>query len=246
MEVEIMKKLARLIIICASMALLTSCAFGGTVKGMIGDPGFQAENQPIRTVRVAVFTDGSRTDEAIERLLKETSESLKKQVGITFVPVSRSRIIFRSRERVEMLNELYQRTLEISPADGGFDIAVAVTSYNAADDLIFLMSMLVPLPDWIGCIDDTYRRFIITKSLDKNYLIHEVFHAFMFEHNHSSAGVMQAAKIRLLPFLPAFNSTEYLTAEDRKLVLKHKFRGFGGKVRVGLAEDVIREKLANK
>ncbi|MDA8174896.1 MAG: hypothetical protein M0018_09955 [Nitrospiraceae bacterium] len=230
------KRPVRAIVFCAALCLLCSCGSIGTIKGMTGSQAFQAQNLPVRNLRVAVFTDGSKPDKEIKRTIALASDSLRKQVGIALVPVSWQKIQFKSSGRAAMINQLYRRTLKTLPGNS-FDIAVAFTSYNAMDDLKFVFSMLVmPVPVWAGVIDDTYRRYIVMKSTDKDNLIHEVCHGFLFEYVHSSRGVMQGTKLVLLPFTPPINETQYLTAQDRNNILKHKFRDFSMRPRLNLPE----------
>src|SRR4030066_35282 len=120
--------------------------------------------------------------------------------------------------------QFQKKTRHISSKD--YDIMIGLAPVPAKDVFIAALSVFVPIPSWMGVIDNAHRRFILLKRNDVYVLSHEILHAFIFSKDHGG-GVMAAAQIEILPFMHAINRTLYLSPEDRKEVLRNKFRNFG-------------------
>jgi tetratricopeptide (TPR) repeat protein len=72
----------------------------------------------------------------------------------------------------------------------------------------------------LGAIDTFFWRYLFVKELDPYILLHELFHAFLLEQGHSKDWVMRGAR-------PPYGSEWYwLTPEDRRKVLRNKWRDF--------------------
>lgn len=208
-----MLKTLKLFLLLAVVSLLASCA---TVKGHVHDADFRAENLPLREVRVLVVTDGSHGRDQIDQLIWECSRVFDEQVGIRFVPIEYISIQWEKRDPTSMLEKLF------NAAEGHeFDLAIGFTRWNVGEGLMRNL-----MGAWEGCIDDTYRRYIIVKHLDRRTLLHEVGHAFIFSTQHSTAGLMMPVSFQLLPFIPVKLESLYFTQEDRREVLKNKWRDF--------------------
>jgi hypothetical protein len=82
---------------------------------------------------------------------------------------------------------------------------------------------------WLGAIDDNYRKFVVIKFLDERVLVHEICHAFIFTKNHSFNGVLTAVPFKF-PLVPViFNLPKYVSKEDRREILRNKWRDFNEK-----------------
>lgn len=202
-----------LLVVLYSLSFLVSCA---TVKDRVSDSAFQAENLPVRELKILVASDGSYSREEIDGILRESSRVFEEQVGIRFVPVRYISLHWEKRDVLSMLEKIYYST-----DTQGFDMAIGFSRWTPGE---FLVRNLVG--SWEGCIDDTYRRYIILKNLNKHTLLHEVAHAFIFENSHSSNGLMMPMTFQVLPFVPLSVQSLYLAEEDRREVLVNKWREF--------------------
>lgn len=215
----------KIILSLFSLVFCIGCGSLGTIKSSLNDPAFQTENLPIRELRIAVLKDGCRDNEEIYQLINEASKSLKQQVGMTLQPVSWMPIEWKVRNLPDpMVNQIEDETIHYQQY---FDIAVAPACFKFEDYVLSVAGYIIPLPIWLGAIDDDYRRFIVLKTLRTQTFLHEIFHAFLFDTAHSG-GIMKAIIIELIPGLP-INQTVYLTPEDRKKVLSNKWRDFNVK-----------------
>ncbi len=207
------KKTMALAVLLLLGLVIQSCA---SVRGHLDDPGFRSDNLPARTLRVLVASDGSYSRQQIERVLFEGSDLLDKQAGIRIHPVEWIGIGWEKREMVSMLV-----TLKNACEGYEFDMAIGFTSRTPVEFLVYNL-----LGDWEGCIDDTWRRFIVLKSTDTRTLLHEIGHGFIFNETHSAYGLMKTLSFRLLPFVPIKFDSLYLTMDNRAEVLRNKWRDF--------------------
>lgn len=200
-----------------TLLILVSLSVVGcaTVGTQINDPKFKSENQPVRDVKVIVANDGTFEKQQIEALLAKVSGSLEEQVGVRLTVTRHVDIHWGQRDPIPMLETLYERTQN---EDG--DLVVGFGSKSSFD-----MVKTTLIGGWQAVIDDTYRRYVVMTNLDAHNLTHEICHAFIFSHCHSNSGLMQAMTVELVPGVPIFR-TEYLSAQDRREVLKNKWRRF--------------------
>ncbi|MDA8239673.1 MAG: hypothetical protein M0Z67_04780 [Nitrospiraceae bacterium] len=227
------KKFLFCLLAAITALVLASCASVGTVQSRLEDDQFKMQNLPVRTLRVCVVTDPGRKKDSVAGLLREVSLSLAEQVGIRLETVMTADMTFETSGQDGMINQLYKK---VFARRSDFDIAIAFTSFSTGDYLLKLLSLVtVPLPVWHGAIDDTYRRYIVVKSLDKQVLIHEIFHAFIFARAHGG-GVMRAVSLQPLPFMRPVGTTVFLTESDRKEVLLNKWRNFSEPATIAKAE----------
>lgn len=208
---------AVVLLILLSLLLLPSCGSIGTIKDHLRNPDFAFKNAPRREIRVCLMTDGTRTDEEINSLFSSVNEMLQEQVGMDLIVVEKGSLIWSSRDMVKMIQQLHSETKNFSQCE----LFVGVTSPTPIEAISFNL-----IGDWQGVIDDTYRRHIIVKYSDPRVLLHEVFHAFILNHEHSDFGIMQASLFYLLPGMPV-NYSLYLSEQDYNEVLKNKWRTFG-------------------
>lgn len=190
--------------------LTLGCATGDIVKPFLKNPEFQAENLPIRDLQIAVAYDKAHPKEKLEATINEASNLLEEQVGIRLIIKYWVPIRLNSRDSDGVLNALSRATFSKIK---DFDVAIGFTYY------VF---------GWEGVIDTT-SRYIFIKKLRSTTIVHEVCHAFLDDHSHSSIGVMQAVPLYfpgvILP-IGASLMTPYLSVEDRKMILKNKWKKF--------------------
>lgn len=207
-----------------SLATFLLCSCTGTVKNLVNTPEFMVQNQPRRVLKVMVVTETKPDVDEITQWLDTCSQAIDEQVGISLKPTK-----FVQVQNLPSANEISRRlgTLNsIGENYNDWDMIINLTKYDAADIMVGMMNMFVPVPMIQGYIDDSNRRIIVVKSKDYRTFVHEFFHAFIFSHDHSDGGVMSAMTIQLLPFTPPVNGTLYLNETDRNEVLKNKWRHF--------------------
>ncbi len=212
-----MKKIFLLILLVS----LVGCAHVGTVKSRLNNAEFQAKNLPYRTLSVCVISEGSWPKESIQAVVNDVSSLMTEQVGIQLKieawidhPIPSFTPTEGLRNLVKIVSKEHKR----------YDLVIGFSSRSVTS---YLMEMTVGVH--LAAIDDTYRKFIIIKYLDKRVLMHEICHAFVFAKGHSYSGVMSALLIKL-PLLPViFNFPKYVSEEDRQEILRNKWRSFNEK-----------------
>jgi hypothetical protein len=214
-------------LVVLGMLLVQSCS---TVKGTLHNPEFVQKNHPIRTLDVLVLSDGSYEKAEIEQFIQESSKLLEEQVGVNLRITSHIPVQWSNREIPYMLSTVKNTT------DGTqFDMAVAFTKRTPGE---FVMRNVLGV-DWDGCIDDTWRRYVILKALDKHALLHEVAHAFVLNQTHAAHGLLAPMTVQLLPLVPLKIESLYLTAEDRNDFLRNKWRSFSERAELDEREHPI-------
>ena len=89
-----------------TLLLLLACLLGcaaGSVKPLLDQPDFKAENQPIRTLRILLITDDSYRKDEIEKWISRRSNLVEVQVGIRLEIVDWYRIAWE-KDRKELWN----------------------------------------------------------------------------------------------------------------------------------------------
>ncbi|OGZ07815.1 MAG: hypothetical protein A3C13_03985 [Candidatus Lloydbacteria bacterium RIFCSPHIGHO2_02_FULL_50_11] len=210
--------------------LTLGCTTTGTIQNLSVSAKDQAENLPIRKLRTHIVFDDIKDLSEIRRALELTSDILRKQSGIELdVDFSAGPLVWVARDRCSVLSRLHKTT---APRKEEFDVAIGFTRFTAAEIALGILGT------WLAVTDDTYRRYIVTRSLSPWVVAHELGHVFILDHAHSESGLMQPGT---LPFIPLAKWNYYLSPEDRKEVLRNKWRKFGDQVTVPDVEDPIKE-----
>ena len=199
------KKLVLLIL----LVCLLGC-YAGSVKPLLNRPEFKAENEPMRTLRVLLITDNSYRKDEIEKFVSKCSNLIEIQVGIHLEIIDWHQIKWEDE-----LDDIIKMEIRISADTWSkrdkFDIALTFVHfiYNIAGG---------KLP--LGATDTFFWRYLFVGELDPYILLHELFHAFLLHRDHSEEWVMKDTR-------PAYGNEWYwLTPEDRKGVLRNKWRDF--------------------
>ena len=213
------KLLLFLLLVC-----MVSC-YGGSVKPLLNRPEFRAENEPIRTLKILVIADESYRRDEIERFVSKCSHLVEMQVGIRLEIQDWYQIKWEDELTDIMKMEIRVARDTWSKRDQ-FDIALTFVYfvYNIAGG---------KLP--LGAADTFYWRYLFVRELDPYILLHELFHAFSFQRGHSKDWVMRGAR-------PSYGNEWYwLTPEDRKEVLRNKWRDFNVMPAAGQEEKKSKE-----
>ncbi len=193
-----------LILIC-----LTGC-YAGSVRPLLDRPEFRAENEPIRTLKILLITDESYRKDEIERFVSKCSRLVEMQVGI--------RLEIKDWYEIKWEDELDDITKT--------EMRIAADTWNKRDQFDVALTFVyfvhpiaggkVPL----GATDTFFWRYLFVRELDPYILLHELFHAFLLHRSHSNDWVMRGARP------PYGNGWYWLAPEDRKEVLRNKWRDF--------------------
>jgi tetratricopeptide (TPR) repeat protein len=173
-------------------------------------PEFKAENEPIRTLRILLITDDSYRKDEIEKFVSKCSSLAEMQVGIRLEIVGGYQIKWEDE-----LEDIIKMEIRIAADTWSqrdrFDIALTFVNFVQR-----VRGGKFPL----GAIDTFFWRYLFVKELDPYVLLHELFHAFLLGQGDSENWVMRPAR-------PPYGSEWYwLTPEDRKKVLRNKWRDF--------------------
>ena len=110
-----------------TLLLLVTCLLGcaaGSVKPLLDQPDFKAENQPIRTLRILLITDDSYRKDEIEKWISRCSNLVEAQVGMRLEIVDWYRIAWEKE-----LSDIFRTHIRIAADTWSkrdtFDVAVA-------------------------------------------------------------------------------------------------------------------------
>jgi tetratricopeptide (TPR) repeat protein len=190
--------------------LLLLCILGchaGSVTPQLSNPEFQAQNQPIRTLRILAITDGTFRENEIETFVLKCSGLMETQAGIRVEITERQQIKW-GREFNDASMMLSRMAADTWEKRDSFDLAVAFAYYK----------VIQVDKRQLGAIDSVFHRYVIIRELDPNVLLHELFHSFLLVHSEEGA---------MKPDLPPYGNQWYwLTPEERTQVLQNKWRDF--------------------
>jgi len=200
---------AKKLVLLIFLFCLLGC-YAGSVKPLLNRPEFKAENEPIRTLRVFLITDNTYRKDKIEKFVSKCSDLIETQVGIRLAIVDWHQIKWEDE-----LDDIIKMEIRIASDTWDkrdkFDIALAFVHfiYNIAGG---------KLP--LGATDTFFWRYIFVGELNPYILLHELFHALLLYRGHSEEWIMRNTR-------PAYGNEWYwLTPEDRKGVLRNKWRDF--------------------
>jgi len=189
---------------------LVSC-YSGSVKPLLDRPEFRAENEPVRKLKLLLISDGSYRKDEIEKFVSKCSRLVERQVGI--------RLEIEDWYQIEWEDELDDIIKT--------EMRIAADTWNKRDQFDVALTFVYfvhpiaggKLP--LGATDTFFWRYLFVRELDPYILLHELFHAFLLQKgHHSNDWVMRGAR-------PSYGSEWYwLTPEDRKEVLRNKWRDF--------------------
>jgi len=200
---------AKKLVLLLPLVCLIGC-YSGSVKPLLNRPEFKAENEPIRTLRILLITNDAYRKDEIEKFVSKCSRLVEMQVGIRFEIVDGYQIKWEDE-----LDDIIKMEIRIAADTWSkrdqFDIALTFVNFVHS-----IKGGKLPL----GATDTFFWRYLFVKELDPYILLHELFHAFLLEKGHSKDWVMRGAR------LPYGNEWYWLTPEDRKKVLRNKWRDF--------------------
>ena len=206
------------------LVFLVSC-YGGSVKPLLSRPEFRAENEPVRTLKILLIADESYRKDEIEKFVSKCSRLVEMQVGI--------RLEIEDWYQIKWKDELDDIIKT--------EMRIAADTWNKRDQFDIALTFVYfvhniaggKLP--LGATDTFYWRYIFVRELDPYILLHELFHGFLFQKGHSKDWVMRGAR-------PSYGNEWYwLTPEDRKEVLRNKWRDFNVMPATGQEERKSKE-----
>jgi tetratricopeptide (TPR) repeat protein len=208
------------VLLLLPLVCLLGC-YAGSVKPLLDRLEFKAENEPIRTLRVLLITDDSYRKDEIEKFVSKCSALVEMQVGIRLEIVHWLRIKWEDE-----LDDIIKMEIRIAG-----DTWSKRDEFDIGLTFIYFVHNIAGGKLPLGAIDTFFWRYLFVRELDPYILLHELFHAFSLEKGHSRDWVMRGAR-------PPYGSEWYwLTPEDRKEVLRNKWRDFNLMPATGQEEE---------
>ncbi len=215
---------------------LAGSGCGLTRQCVTGEPPV-AENLPVRELATVVVSDESANQEDVENLVREANEAFYEQTGIRLVVKDRLVVTWQHSSRHGTLQELVDNMKTYGKP---FDIAIGFYEMGPLDRLEFNL-----VGGWAGVIDDVYRRFVVVRRDNLHALVHELGHIFLFDHKHTG-GVMSAYTVCMVGDHICNNYSICFSEEDRKEIVRNKWRDFSVKPELSEREDLIEGFSYNK
>ncbi len=203
---------------------LVGC-YSGSVKPLLNRPEFRAENEPIRTLKILVITDDSYRKDEIEKFVSKCSHLVEMQVGIRLKIEGWDQIKWKDE-----LDDIIKTEMRIAA-----DTWNKRDQFDAALTFVYFVHPIAGGKLPLGATDTFYWRYIFVREFDPYILLHELFHAFLCRQAHSKQWAMRDAR-------PSYGNEWYwLTPEDRKEVLRNKWRDFNVMPAAGREEKELKE-----
>ncbi len=199
----------KILLLLLILACLGGC-YSGSVKPLLNRPEFRAENEPVRTLKILVVTDDSYRKDEIEKFVSKCSALVERQVGIRLEIEDWYQIKWRGE-----LDDIIKTEMRIAA-----DTWDKRDQFDVALTFVYFVHPIAGGQLPLGATDTFYWRYIFVREFDPYILLHELFHAFLCRKAHSREWVMRGAR-------PSYGNEWYwLTPEDRKEVLRNKWRDF--------------------
>jgi tetratricopeptide (TPR) repeat protein len=211
---------AKKLVLLLPLACLIGC-YSGSVKPLLSRPEFKAENEPIRTLRVLLVTDDAYRKDEIEKFVSKCSRLVEMQVGMRLEIVDGYEIKWEDE-----LDDIIKMEIRIAT-----DTWSKRNQFDIALTFVYFVHNIAGGKLPLGATDTFFWRYLFVRELDPFILLHELFHAFLLEKSHSKDWVMRGAR-------PPYGSEWYwLAPEDRKKVLRNKWRDFNVMPATGQEEE---------
>jgi len=193
--------------------ILSNCSYVmslSTVKEDMDKDWYKEKIQPTREVKILILAN--EPDLKLEETIKEASDDMIKQVGISLNIIGYAPI---TKKFVGSTKSALQ-TLYTASEDPKVNYDIAITTWG-----VMGMDAMAPLGFFmLGVIDDTYRRYIVIRIRSKFILLHELYHAFIFKEAHGQCVMMSG-------LWPIGSSCIWLEQKNWDEVIENKWRTFG-------------------
>jgi hypothetical protein len=209
-------------LLCLSIITCSACSGAPAVKAPPSAHALSSALYPVREVRIVILAPDAGDLLAIEKLVREGSEELSAQVGISLRIVGWRQIRWQSDNRPGVLREVLER---MSLYEQPYDMAVGVRGFGLAGFIGYMV-----YGGWEAVIDDTYRRFIVIRRMTVQVLLHEVCHAFLLSETHTWGirHLMTPVTFYVIPGIMPLNRSTHLNKKDREEIIRNKWRDFSG------------------
>lgn len=182
-----------------------------------------------RQLLAVVIYDSGYSRLSCSESIGKASEHLGANHGILLRPVEWIEHKWKGTSRSKLLWE------ESKQVEGRTDFDIVIGFYSEPIHAYVLGELMGS--DWKAVVDDVYRRYIITKSLDWFDLAHEVTHGFVFSKVHDGWGILGANQLGF-PFVPYYIRSDRVSTAIKDEVASNKWRDFSDKVVVPDPEDI--------
>ncbi len=190
----------------------------------------EQELRNVRNVSAVVIVDESADRGETTRFLDEAFRIFFGQTGIRVRIEGWKTIRWQGSSRTELLRQLAD---EMQSYGRPFDIAIAMYEMDPLDRLGFNL-----VGGWTGVIDDEYRKFVMVRRHRTRILVHELGHAFLFDHVHTGE-VMDAFNVCAIGDRLCDNESVCFLDRDIREILRNKWRDFDAKPDLPGRQDLI-------
>jgi len=212
-----MKRKKRLDYLLLSILCFLVCLFVLTLQGCGGLSCPRTDTAPERVIDVLLVYDTHET--GTREFIDACACQWFEQTGIRLNIAEEMQIeSWQESGSDECLDEL-----KALSAGHDFDMVIGV-GMSLSSAMTHAAALIVPMPVWMGVIDDNYRYLIRLKMHDCWTMQHELAHAFVLDHDHSTTGLLTPIAWSCLPGV-VLNSP-CLNEDDFKELQINKFRDF--------------------
>ncbi len=235
--------------------IVVNCA-GTVVKNTtvaVKNTTYDVSVLPIREIRLVIYYGGysqKQVHEAIDQVNVQLMKPENK-IGIKLIIQEEKVTHWENRAPIgimrQMDNELWHLE-KVFDASGhwewkhtgyNWDMAIAFLKPTQLEITKCDIISSVPLlgifynPCFVAGIDDSWRRYIVTKTLNVNVLLHEIAcHGFIFHRAEGDTGeepsICDVSALKL-PIGPPLYGQAIFSERDKKEILENKWRVFGKK-----------------
>lgn len=188
-------------------------------------------NPAVRSIAVVVVTDPLADRRDITEVLTESFDIFTSQTGIRLGVVDWKEIDWRASSRSELLQELAD---EMRGYEKHYDLVIAFYEMDIPQELAFNV-----IGGWVGAIDDVYRKFIVVRRRNVRVVVHELGHAFLFQHVHTT-GVMSSFLICAAGDHLCVNESLCFIDDDIREIERNRWRDFREKPDLRERQDLIK------
>jgi hypothetical protein len=181
-------------------------------------------------LRIVVVTAKDTDKSKVRDLVEEASQALFAQTGIRASVRDWITIEWRTSSRSLAVQQLADRMKEY---DKQFDVAIGYLDMDLLQRLAFNVT-----GGWSGAIDDVYRKYIVIRRDEVHVLVHELGHAFLFEHVHTG-NAMTAFAVCAFGDHFCLNNSLCFGQEDLAAIAQNKWRYFSEVVPLSERQDLI-------
>ncbi len=211
---------------------------------------YDVSTLPIREIQLVIYY-GGYSEKQVHGLIEQANVHLIKEVGIKLAVKEERVTYWEHRTPIGIMRQMDDELWHLEKVFDSYghwewkhtgynwDMAIAVIKPTQLEitkcDIISSMPLLGIFynPCFVAGIDDSWRRYIVMKTLNVNVLLHEIAcHGFIFHRAEGDTGeepsICDVSALKL-PLGPPLYGQAIFSERDKKEILDNKWRVFGKK-----------------